>query len=262
MMLARLLQIFRRRSDEPMDTPNEHLYQCYMVSMEFLDGVAGGRSPIKNLIERHVERFKQQVTNDMKIALNVEGEVTEEAIQSYLETCTSLFPVDEKGIYLAGHQFQAMLKDSAQRTKMSTQIKSLNNTIRDGGVLFPQRVYLNAVPTTVQRHSNPDGGKSNIKNFQIAEQVKLSVPCAILQNGDLPLSRFHQLWIVGEGIGMGANRHLGYGQFRLIDIQPTGGWNPPDLLEGKVNGESPLSTSPVPVEYGAVLTPSPGAPKE
>jgi len=196
-----------------MDTPTELLYRKYTVNVKFRNGVAGGTPLTPNLITEHIRLYSQGVSNPLKYSKKVEGEVTEEAMQAYLARCSSGFPADENGIYLRGFQLNAMLKDAAQRMKETMKHKGLGNTIRDGGLLFPDKVYLGVNPFIIERPVKPDSGPSNIKVFQVAEKVEFDVPCAVLENGDLPDTLFRQMWIVAQGIGLGANRHLGYGQF-------------------------------------------------
>lgn len=196
-----------------MDTPDKFLYRKYSVNMEFLNGIAGGTPLNKGLISEHMRLFAHGVSNPLKYAKEVEGEVTEEAMEAYLARCSSGFPVDQNGIYLRGFQLNAMLKDAAQRMKATVVHKGLGNTIRDGGVLFPDRIYLGTTPLIIERPVKPDNGPSNIKVFQVAEGVKVTIPCAVLENGDLPDILWRQMWVVAQGIGLGANRHLGYGRF-------------------------------------------------
>jgi len=165
-------------------------------------------------------------------------------MQKYMLSCSSGFLVDDKGIYIRGYQFNAMLKDAAQRMKATMKIKGLGNTIRDGGLLFPTKVYLGVEPTIIERPVKPDNGPSNIKIFQVADGVKLSVPCAVLENGDLTDSLFRQMWVVAQGIGLGANRHLGYGLFE-VEVEEVGDWNITQLF---TNGHKSSETSPVPKE--------------
>ncbi|MAH49852.1 hypothetical protein CMI37_28795 [Candidatus Pacearchaeota archaeon] len=226
-----------------MDTKDEFLYRRYSISLDFANGLAGGTPLTSNLISEHIQLFAQGVSNPLKYAKQVEGEVTEEAMQAHLARCSSGFPADEDGIYLRGFQFNAMLKDAAQRMKATVSKKGLGNTIRDGGLLFPHRIYLDAEPLIIERPVKPDNAPSNIKVFQVAEDVHLTIPCAVLENGDLPDKLFRQMWIVAQGIGLGANRHLGYGQFKVTGLQETGNW---DITELWQDGNEPLETSPVP----------------
>lgn len=234
-----------------METSTELLYRRYRVNLEFLNGVAGGTPLVAGLISQHMRLFAEGVSNPLKYAKKVEGEVTEEAMQEYLSRCSSGFPADEKGIYLRGFNLNAMLKDAAQRTKATLKTKGLGNTIRDGGLLFPDKIYLGVFPVIVERPVKPDNGPSNIKVFQVAEGVTLSIPCAVLENGDLPDILFRQLWIVAQGIGLGSNRHLGYGQFKVLSIKQEEDWDVTKLLESGAD-----MVSPVPVEVLPTASPA------
>ena len=229
-----------------METPDSFLYRRYKISLEFINGLAGGTPADPQLIAGHIAKFSAEVTNSLKLSKKVEGEVSEEAMKKYMLQCQSVFPLDQKGIYVNGYQFNAMLKDAAQRTKATIKHKGLGNTIRDGGVLFPIKVYLGVDPTIVERPVKPDYGPANIKQFQVAEHVTLSIPCAVLNNGDLDDNLWRQLWIVSQGIGLGANRHLGYGRFRLAGIKEEGDWDIAGLWEGDTRPDM----SPVPESAG------------
>ena len=240
--------IFRRRR-KAMETKDELLYRRYVVSIEMVNGLAGGTPLNQGMIAEHVKLFSQGVSNPLKYAKEVEGEVTEEAIEAYLKRCSSGFPADEGGAYIRGFQFNAMLKDAAQRMKLTMQKKGMGNTIRDGGLVFPHKLYLNSESlAVVERPVKPDNGPANIKIFQVAENVKMDVPCAVLENGDLTDKNFRQMWIVAQSIGLGANRHLGYGQFIVKDIVTEPVWNVEDLLTGSWLGKE---TVPVKAEVRA-----------
>lgn len=236
-----------------METKNECLYRRYTIGLQFSNGIAGGTPVNKGLVADHIARFSAGVTNALKLSKKNEGEVSEEAMQKYMTSCSSVFPLDADGIYLRGFQLNAMLKDAAQRMKATLRRQGLGNTIRDGGLLFPDRIYLGVEPSIVERPVKPDNGPANIKIFQVAEGVKLDIPCAILDNGDLPDELFRQMWIVAQGMGLGANRHLGYGRFRVVDIKQEGDWDITDLW---ANGKKPKETSPVPETVAAKTTPT------
>ena len=231
-----------------MDTPNEYLYRRYEVSLDFITPIAGGTPLDTGLIASHIARFSEGVSNALKLSKKAEGEVSEEAMRKYMVSCSSGFLLDEDGIYIRGYQINAMLKDAAQRMKATMKVKGLGNTIRDGGLLFPDRIYLGVAPTIVERPVHPDGKPSNIKIFQVAEGVKLTVPCAVLENGDLPETLFGQMWTVAQGIGLGANRHLGYGRFEVSHTESMSDWKITDLFRPSNghNGDQPQEVSPVP----------------
>ena len=237
-----------------MDTPTEYLYRRYEVNLDFITPLAGGTPLDTGLIAGHIARFSEGVSNALKLSKKAEGEVSEEAMHKYMLSCSSGFMLDTQGIYIRGHQINACLKDAAQRMKATLKQKGLGNTIRDGGLLFPDRIHLGVAPTIVEKPVHPDGKSSNIKIFQVAEDVKLKIPCAVLENGDLPEDLFGQMWIVAQGIGLGANRHLGYGRFEVTATQQLADWKITDLFRnGGSNGaKGRTETSPVPRSVDAV----------
>ena len=226
-----------------METKDECLYRRYNVGIEFLNGIAGGTPLNRGLVASHIEKFSAGVSNALKLSKKNEGEVSEEAMEKYMMSVSAGFPIDERGIYIRGYQMNAMLKDAAQRMKATMKTKGLGNTIRDGGLLFPDKVYLGVEPEIVERAIKPDNAPSSIKIFQVAHDVKLGVPCAVLDNGDLPDVLFRQIWIVAQGIGLGAQRHLGYGRFRVTEMKEAGNWDVTKLFDGE---GFPAETSPVP----------------
>lgn len=201
-----------------VEAKTQYLYRKYTISLEMQNGIAGGSPATTGLAAAHATRFSNEVSNALKLSKKQEGEVSEEAIQAYMLSCSSVFPLDDGGIYVRGYQFNAMIKDAAQRMKATLKHKGLGNTIRDGGLLFPAKVYLGVKPTIIEKPVKPDNGPANIRIFQVAEGVKLVVPCAILDNGDLSDELFRQIWTVAQYVGLGANRHLGYGQFTVSKI--------------------------------------------
>ncbi len=219
----------RSKPEETEKAPH-YLYRRYSVGIDFLGKLAGGQPLNHGLVAAHIARFSAEVSNDLKLSKQNSGEVTEEAMQKYLLACSSGFDVGERGIYIRGFQVNAMLKDAAQRMKATLKKQGLGNTIRDGGLLLPDRIYLGVEPHIVERPVKPDNGPANIKIFQTADGVKLDLPCAVLENGDLPHELFCQIWVVAQGIGLGANRHLGYGRFALREIKQIGDWSIADLF--------------------------------
>lgn len=221
-----------------MDTETTLLYRKYTVEMAFVNGLAGGRPTTPGLIADHCAQFSEGVSNALKLGKLIEGEVTPEAIEKYMLKCSAVFPLDEQGIYVGGFQLNAMLKDAAQRMKATLKTKGLGLTIRDGGVLFPRRIYLGQEPIVIERPIKPDRApQASIKLFQVVEDVRLTVPCAVLENGDLPDQLWRQMWEVAQAIGLGAQRHLDYGAFEVMDIREEGHWESirPLLYRGGYN---------------------------
>ncbi|MEE8466637.1 MAG: hypothetical protein V3S68_09185 [Dehalococcoidia bacterium] len=225
----------------------EYLYRRYQIDIEMLAGIAGGIPMTGGLAASHVAKFSNRVSNDLKLSMKTTGEVSDEAAAKYMLSCSSGFSLDEGGIYIRGYQINAMLKDAAQSMKATMKTKGLGRTIRDGGLLFPDRIYLGVEPTIIEKGIKPENAPASIKIFQVADGVKLSIPCALLENGDLPDKLFRQMWIVAQGVGLGANRHLGYGKFSVTNIEQTGDWNIADLFRvGEEAPKEPVEMSPVP----------------
>lgn len=240
-----------------METPKgqpEYLYRRYTVSLH-IDSIAGGTPLNKGLVAGHIAKFSEGVSNDLKLSKKQSGEVTEEAMQKYMLAVSSGFLLDElQGIYIRGYQFNAMYKDAAQRMKATMKQKGLGNTIRDGGLQFPDRIYLGVPPSIVERPVKPDNGSANVSIFQTASDIDLQLPCAVLDNGDLPDELFKQVWVVAQGIGIGAHRHLGYGRFEVLGIEDNDSLKITDLFMKRPYGNA----SPVPTYTTA--TPKPAAP--
>lgn len=229
---------------EQAEHDGKYLYRRYTVGLEFISGIAGGQPMTPGRATAYAQRFSLGVSNDLKAGKKNMGEVTEEAIAKYLLSASSGFDMDDTGIFIRGFQVNAMLKDTAQRMKATMKIKGLSNTIRDGGLLFPDKIHLNVDPHIVERPVKPDNAPANIKIFQVANGVKLVLPCAVLENGDLSDLLFRQMWVVAQGLGLGANRHLGYGRFLLQDIKQEGDWNIAELFQ---NGATVLGNNATPV---------------
>ena len=230
-----------------METPKdkvEYLYRRYTVSLH-IDSIAGGTPLNKGLVAGHIAKFSEGVSNDLKLSKKNHGEVTEEAMQKYMLSVSSGFLLDEdKGIYIRGYQFNALIKDAAQRMKATMKQKGLGNTIRDGGLLFPDRIYLGVPPQIVERPVKPDNGPANVSIFQTAHDIDLQLSCAVLDNGDLPDELFKQIWIVAQGVGIGGHRHLGYGRFEVLDITDNEALKVTDLFMKRASsGASPVQAS-------------------
>ena len=210
-----------------METKDELMYRKYEVEIKFVRGIAGGKPAQAGLIQRHAALFSEGVSNYLKLSKSVEGEVSEEAIAEYLASCTSVFPVDDDGIFIQDFQVCAMLKDACQRMHATLRKKGLGNTIRDGGVVVPPKLYLGVNPMFQETPGNPDNGRSIVARFQVAYPESLVIPLAVIENGDYPDNVFRQSWIVAQTIGLGANRHLGYGRFELVRLDDQGHWNSP-----------------------------------
>ena len=55
-----------------------HLWERYEITLKFIDEIAAGRPASGDLVERHMELFRHQATNVMKLSFLTEGEVTED----------------------------------------------------------------------------------------------------------------------------------------------------------------------------------------
>lgn len=224
--------------------PDQYLYRRYSIDLH-IDSIAGGTPLNKGLVAGHIAKFSEGVSNDLKLSKKNVGEVTEEAMQKYMLAVSSGFLLDEqKGIYIRGYQFNALVKDAAQRMKATLKQKGLGNTIRDGGLLFPDRIYLGVEPRIVERPVKPDNGPANISIFQVAEDIDLTLPCALLDNGDMSDELFRQILMVAQGVGIGAHRHLGYGRFEVRDIRDNDSLNVTDLFMKRASlGSTPVAAS-------------------
>lgn len=218
-----------------METTQETAYRRYWTDIVFQNGLAGGRPPEgTNLVETHIALFSEGVSNALKHSMKTEGAVTEEAMRKYVSGLSAVFPIDEEGIYITDNQITAMMKDAAQVMKATLKTKGLTRTVRDGGVIAPPKIHLGVSPTFVERPVKPDNGPANIKKFQVAEGVALSIPIAVLDNGDLPDKLFREIWRTAQNVGVGAQKHLGYGKFRLVGIRDTEEFDMEDIIWGKV----------------------------
>ncbi|MCH7945881.1 MAG: hypothetical protein IIC73_07720 [Armatimonadetes bacterium] len=56
--------------------PDRDLFRTYDVSIEFINGIAGGTPLNPDLIRQHIRLFSEGVSNPLKYAKEVEGEVS------------------------------------------------------------------------------------------------------------------------------------------------------------------------------------------
>ena len=198
-------------------------YKTYHCRLEFRNGLAGGQPLTRDLAHEYARRYQARVTSELALSRKEEGEVTHEAIDKFIEGITSVFPFDEEGAYIQGHQVIAMLRDALSLSKLGKGTKAtfLKFMIQNGGVTVPPRIRLDSEPEMRSRPVSPEvkGRRvSSIARFEVASEAKVEFDLGVIQNDELNKTELRQLFTVGGEVGLGSFRHLGWGKFDLAEL--------------------------------------------
>lgn len=203
------------------------------LTLKFREQGVAGSLPAKDLAERYSELAAVQVSNEIKKAFQEEGIATKDDVEKYLESCTSVFSVDENGFYLRPVQFIGMLCMTAARTKLSIQRRGMRATLIQGTTIIePARIYLTSGKlSTPSRALTPKTtGKSTIKRTMVLENtLPFNISVKWLDNGDISTEDMETLFSVGQEIGLGGDRRFGYGKFDILKLTRVNGTEAPTV---------------------------------
>lgn len=202
-------------------------YDKYAVRIAFRErGVAGSLPMTQGLASRYAGLLASGQSNDLKKAMDEEGVVSEEAIEKYLENCTAVFRVDEQGqVYLEDYQIIGLLRAAATLSKLTVKRKGTKGTLTKGGVfLRPIKLALQGGHLSKDEKpmqvSGKDGKHGTIKIWQTYTGAEpLEFDLFVLDNGDLPEEDVRTLLELGQEIGLGGSRPVGYGKYDLLSFK-------------------------------------------
>lgn len=192
-------------------------YHSFNVSLQFRNGMAGGTPVSRSLTGDYARLVQSEQSNVLKQSLVDAGVVTEEAIQKYLEKCSSLFSRDEEGQPCVRHyQVTALLRDASRLLAIWGATGGLlQKTIQNGGVLVPETMPIAGDFRFEERPVAP-GGKASIAIFEVVEKARVEFTMRVLQNKALSDDVVQDLWTQAQETGLGSFRHLGYGKFDAV----------------------------------------------
>lgn len=202
------------------------LYKTYELEIAFRNGVAGSMPLEPHLIDAHIDNYSHDVSNALKAGKKKEGVVSEEAIAAYKRGATSVFRIDDDGQpYLRDFQVTAMMLAASRiMGQWGSKGGLLQQTIQDGGVVLDERISLAGEFTLTERPIAPRSGRggrqASIAVFEVVHGGRASFSMSIIDNKALEESLLKDIWNVAQNTGLGGFRHLGYGKFDIVKLEP------------------------------------------
>ena len=191
-----------------MDVNN--LYKKYKVEIKIRDELLGGKPKTEKLIDGWLKSRGRE--NTLKKEME-EIDIVEEEKRAWTG-----FKKDKNGLYLDSYQIKGMVKETVKVLKLAKQIKGLLNLLISGFFIYPARVYLGKdKPDDFIEETavvmGPRGPRSIIKRHDYVSRVSIKFEIWFFDTGVLSEGTLRLIFIAGQTVGLGTNRHEGFGQF-------------------------------------------------
>jgi CRISPR/Cas system CSM-associated protein Csm4 (group 5 of RAMP superfamily) len=219
----------------------DQIYRKYKVEIEFRDKILGGipKDPeiIKGWLTARAKKTRTaQEIKELaeKIAQEVKSKSDEEEYSKEEEKTWTTFKSDKIGIYLEERQIKALLREAASTLRL-TAIAGLRDLINHGVFTHPDKIHFcnkngfirkpDAYIEDVGHVMGPRGPRSILKRADYLEKPKISFELWVARSlhtkreDPLTKDRLYKMLILGQNIGLGANRSQGYGKFNLIKFE-------------------------------------------
>lgn len=208
---------------------DKSLIDVYHVKIKFNEYVLGGVPRNYTEIERFLKarnhppedipRLKEQ------IAKEVEPIPQSEAKSEEPDSSWTGFKRDNNGLFFEERHIKGLLKEAAR--VLGLKIKS---TINYAVSVEPPRLYFRRDDGTIIKEpsgtlydvghvTGPKGSRSIRKCSDFIEKPVLEFDLVVIRGSKIKKDDLEKLLKVGEKIGLGKDRTLGYGKYRLIHFQ-------------------------------------------
>lgn len=222
------------------------IFNRYEVKLQVTDLLLGGlpKDPelIKGFLEGRAkkartpeekEQLTKKIAKEIKQKENGEIDYVKEEEKSW-----TTFKSDETGLYIEERQIKALLREAMSTQRLSS-IPGFRDQINHGVFTNPDKIHLkrenNGKPEVIKK---PDkhvedighgmsarGPRSFIKRSDAVEgpAIKFELLVAKSQHPskEIPINtkRLKDMFLLGQSIGLGANRSQGYGKFNLLKFE-------------------------------------------
>lgn len=202
---------------------DSHLYKTFDVKIKFRDRVYGGIPKTKEMIDNYVSGKFGVVAGDLAEKLKEEVDLIEET-----EKLTTGFKCDEGKPYLCDYQVKAMLKQAANRLKITTKKRGSKQDITDGLFLNQKIFFKNGegffsqpLPTEefAGHVSTPQGKRSILKQSEYVEQAECEFTVRVINTAVFSDENLKDCFLLGQEIGFGSNRSFEKGKYDVVSFE-------------------------------------------
>jgi len=200
---------------------DKHLYNFVNIKIKFRDRVYGGIPRTKELIDNYVSSKFGVVAGDLAEQLKKEVDLLEET-----EKITTGFKQENGKPYLCDYQIKAMLKQAANRLKITVKKRGSKQDITDGLFMAP-KIFLTSkdmtTPLPVEDFCGhvmtPQGKRSILKASEYVEQGEAEFTVKLIKTSVMAKKDLLDCFLLGQEIGLGSNRSFEKGKFDLIEFE-------------------------------------------
>lgn len=194
----------------------KNLYKKYKVGIKVKDRLLGGKPKTEELIKGWLESRGRQDT--------VEEEMEEIDMAKEEEKAWTGFKRDEKGLYLDSYQIKGMIKEVVKVLRLARKKRGLRTLIQSGLFIYPARIHLGKsepdgyIEETSQVMS-ARGPRSIIKRHDYVKEPEFSFQVWFFDTRIMTEDMFNTIFEAAQRVGLGTNRHEGYGQFEVTELE-------------------------------------------
>lgn len=225
---------------------DDHLYNFFRIGLKFRERVYGGIPKSSELIDKYVsskfgventdlaEKLKEEVglrDEEVDNADRVEKLKEEADLKEELEKVTTGFKVKDGEPYISNYQIKAMLKQAANRLKITSKKKGAKQDIVDGLFLADPKVFLKVngnlaeqpLPTEefAGHVTTPHGKRSILKASEYVEEAYAEFVVRLIHTSILSPKELLDCFLLGQEIGLGSNRSFETGKYDLEVFEKT-----------------------------------------
>ena len=202
---------------------DKHLYNYATVKLQFRDRVYGGIPKTRELIDNYVSGKFGVAQGDLAEKLKEEVDLLEET-----EKVTTGFKSKDGKPYISDYQVKALLKQAANRLKITKKKRGSKQDITDGLFMSPE-IFLsdgnNEIKTPLPTEdfcghvSTPQGKRSILKASEYVEKATVEFQLKLIKTSVMSHQDVVDCFLLGQEIGLGSNRSFEKGKFDVVSFE-------------------------------------------
>lgn len=199
---------------------DSHLYNTVHVKIKFRERVYGGIPKTSELIDNYVSSKFGVESGDLAEQLKKEVDLLEET-----EKITTGFKQEDGKPYLCDYQFKAMLKQAANRLKITIKKRGSKQDITDGLFMDPKIFLVSndmTSPLPVEDFCGhvmtPQGKRSILKASEYVEKGEAEFDARLIKTSVMAKKDLLDCFLLGQEIGLGSNRSFEKGKYDIIQF--------------------------------------------
>lgn len=199
----------------------DKLYQKYIVKIKLGNKLYGGKPKNKELIKNWLKARGRANTLNKEIE---EIDLIEEEKKAWTG-----FKIDDRGVYIDSYQIKGLIKEVCKVLRLYVKNKGLKTLIESGFFVYPAKIYLMRDGDIIKQVDGYDedtavvngmaGKRSILKRADYVLEPEIIFEIHYFNTGILTEKILYLILEAGEKVGLGTNRHLGAGQFDIIEIK-------------------------------------------